>query len=269
MPYTSGGFIKRWNRAIQSGKSNRIDSATDRLFWQHFAQYYDQRTGGLSGEQVTISYLSKLLKPTDSLLDVGAGTGRFAIPLAHSITSVTAIDHSPEMLAILEQKANIENLQKIKIIEAEWPYLDVQPHDLVLAAWSLYRSSDLKSVLESLIKVTKRTLVIVLGVGDSPPHRSFLEHLSLSWNEATFPGHLYISGALWEMGYFAETQILKAQRSIKGKSAIEIAKQIAPISVTDTIVEQLATALKPHLKLSNSEFEYSYNYYVGIVTLDM
>lgn len=56
-----------------------------------------------SQEQVIASFLSPVAGRT--VLDVGTGTGRAAIALAVRGASVTAVDASPEMLAVAERRA--------------------------------------------------------------------------------------------------------------------------------------------------------------------
>jgi 2-polyprenyl-3-methyl-5-hydroxy-6-metoxy-1,4-benzoquinol methylase len=46
-----------------------------------------------------IEYVESLLSPNSSVLDLGAGAGRIADPLAELGHRVTAVDESPEMLA--------------------------------------------------------------------------------------------------------------------------------------------------------------------------
>ena len=267
MAHEPGTFGALWQNAILAGKSNRIDAATDLQFWEHYAPHYDQRTGRREGEAVTLNYLCSLLEPTDSLLDVGAGTGRFALPLARKVARVTALDHSPAMLAVLNRKADVEGVTTIETVQAEWPNFHVKPHDVVLAAWSLYRSADLRSVLSALVAAARRTLVVVLGVGGSPPHRDHLERLSLSWNEATSPGHLYVAGALWEMGLFADTHTLTAWRRIECESAMDVVRQLAPTRASEDIVAELASSLATHLETEDERWIYTYQYHVGVVTL--
>ncbi len=46
-----------------------------------------------------------------SVLDVGAGTGRVALPLARAGCTVTALDHDAELLAVLAARARAEGLE--------------------------------------------------------------------------------------------------------------------------------------------------------------
>jgi SAM-dependent methyltransferase len=46
-----------------------------------------------------------------SVLDVGAGTGRVALPLARAGCAVTALDKDPDLLAVLAERARAEGLK--------------------------------------------------------------------------------------------------------------------------------------------------------------
>jgi SAM-dependent methyltransferase len=52
----------------------------------------------------TLAVISSLVRIGDSLLDVRAGTGRLALPLARCVGHVTALDRTPAMLEILRPR---------------------------------------------------------------------------------------------------------------------------------------------------------------------
>ena len=259
-------FQTLWEKALRSGRSSdRLDAATDRAFWERYAPHYDERIGS-DGERVALDYLKKIVRPTDSLLDVGAGTGRFALPLSESVERITAVDHSPDMLGILRRKTTAAGIATIVTVEGEWPDVDVEPHDVVLVAWSLYRAIDLSSALTACVAAARRSLVIVVGVGGTPPHRRHVEEICGRWTESTFPGHLYIAGVLWEMGLLADACILPARRRVIGETPTKIARALAPLGASDADVEKLAVALGSHIHAGDSGFEYLFHYGVGAVT---
>lgn len=68
------------------------------------ASSYDQRFAHLEPGQQVIDRLVELAGD-GPVLDVGAGTGRLALPLARRGVSVDALDISPEMLAVLERSS--------------------------------------------------------------------------------------------------------------------------------------------------------------------
>ncbi len=64
-------------------------------------------------ERLIDARLSKLIGPHDAVMELGAGTGRFSLQLAKLARRVTAVDVSPEMLAILQHKARAAGLTNV------------------------------------------------------------------------------------------------------------------------------------------------------------
>lgn len=58
--------------------------------------------------------ISKIeLNPEYTVLDIGAGTGRLAIPIAKTVKMVTAIDPSKGMLSYLRENMEKEGVENI------------------------------------------------------------------------------------------------------------------------------------------------------------
>ena len=69
----------------------------------------------------TLNALLTLPQPSDVWLDVGAGGGRYALPLALGVRDVVAIDPSPSMLGALQEDADAFGIENGRVIEARWP----------------------------------------------------------------------------------------------------------------------------------------------------
>jgi SAM-dependent methyltransferase len=69
-----------------------------------------------------------------SALDVGAGFGALALPLAARFAHVTALEPSPPMAAALRHAVARRGLHNVTVIEARWGEVDVGGHDLVVCA---------------------------------------------------------------------------------------------------------------------------------------
>lgn len=70
-----------------------------------------------------------------TLLDIGAGTGTFSIPLAALHVKVTAIDPSSKMLDILNEDARNAGLSGIVTHQSYWDDFTINaPYDIVLAS---------------------------------------------------------------------------------------------------------------------------------------
>jgi len=123
----------------------------------------------------TLATVSRYVRPGDSVLEIGAGSGRFTLPLAAMATSVTAVDLSPHMLAILEARPRYNTRRTLHRCLEAGKRLVLEPHDVVVAAWSLYRMHDVRLGLSKLLRAARRTLIIVDGDFDQrpendPPH---------------------------------------------------------------------------------------------------
>lgn len=104
-------------------ESKTRDVAVKRPFADLYSQYYDMIYSD-KNYGVECDYVERLFKkyassPTKSILDVGAGTGGYAIVLAKRGYSVLATDISKYMLEIAKRKAKEQSLNTIKFKVAD------------------------------------------------------------------------------------------------------------------------------------------------------
>ncbi|WP_410954824.1 class I SAM-dependent methyltransferase, partial [Pseudomonas aeruginosa] len=92
----------------------------EREFWRCYARVYDQHAGETGGSLAQIAAVTEIVEPGSSVLDVGGGTGRFAIPLAQRGCRVTVLDRSEDMLSVLESSAEEKDVE-IDVVHQEWP----------------------------------------------------------------------------------------------------------------------------------------------------
>jgi ubiquinone/menaquinone biosynthesis C-methylase UbiE len=128
-------------------------------FWRSYG-VYDQvlMHSGYPGE--ILSKISSFISPKATFLDIGAGTGAFAIPLSRKTAQTIAVDSSAYQLQILSEKARQEGLTNIFTIEKEWKDVDITSVDYSLAAYSLF-DEDIENFLAKMIEVTKKGIFIV------------------------------------------------------------------------------------------------------------
>jgi SAM-dependent methyltransferase len=73
-----------------------------------------------AGDSVLEALLA-IARPDDVWLDVGAGAGRYALPLALAVREVVAIEPSPSMRADLESQAAAGGIGNVRILDGRWP----------------------------------------------------------------------------------------------------------------------------------------------------
>jgi predicted RNA methylase len=66
---------------------------------------YDQKQGYPDPAEDLSVFSSQGLTPTSTVVDLGAGAGRFALAAARRFGQVTAVDVSPTMLKLPEERA--------------------------------------------------------------------------------------------------------------------------------------------------------------------
>ncbi len=258
-------YLDAWNAYLHHRDTARLDAATGRAFWEQHAADYDRSTGARGSYTQTLNALLDLVRPHDMVLDVGAGTGRFALPLAQVVRCVTALDHAPAMLNVLRAKMQADGIQNVTEVEAEWESAEVGPHDVVLAAWSLYRHVDLAGALYRLAAATRRTLVIVAADDFSPPHRQFVNEIWGCDGEPDVPACLLIHGALWQLGIRADLRVVYETRRYPGESLLTLATQLAPADASERDLDRLTHALASWAKPMQDEWEYSFQFPVSLI----
>ncbi len=114
--------------------------------------------------------LKNILKDVDFknkvILDLGAGTGKFSIPLTSRAKLVYALDQSKPMIRILRRKIKVKKIKNIKILEAGFEKIPLPKEsvDVILSVWTFPAHSknwetDLKEVKRVLKKDGKIILV--------------------------------------------------------------------------------------------------------------
>ncbi len=111
----------------------------------------------------SLNALLALARPADTWLDVGAGGGRYALPLALAVQAVIAIDPSPSMLAALADDAAAASIPNITTIEARWPVESPPSGDVGLMAHVGYDIAEIGPFLEQLEAQSSRLCVAVMG----------------------------------------------------------------------------------------------------------
>ncbi len=86
------------------------------------------------------------------LLDVGAGTGRYAVPLAGIAEEVTAVEPSAGMRERLGARLTEEGRTNVRVVAGTWPDASdaVEPHDVVLVSHAIYGTRDIVGFLAAL-----------------------------------------------------------------------------------------------------------------------
>ena len=137
-----------------------------------------------------------------AVLEVGAGTGAFAIPLAQRGFAVTHVDFSPAMLALARQRAEgLENVQFVEANAAALPFPD-RSFDLVLnmdGAIS-FCGSLAEQALREACRVARKVLILTVS------HRAWMIPIWVSASVKAAERLLPAVGAMFDRGEWHQEQ---------------------------------------------------------------
>ncbi len=107
--------------------------------------------------------LRALAQPSDVWLDIGAGGGRLAIPLARVTHQVVALEPSPAMREQLIGAAEEAGIENVAVRDVRWPDSAwTEPVDVALAAHSLYDIGAIEPFLDAMERHARRLCVALL-----------------------------------------------------------------------------------------------------------
>jgi ubiquinone/menaquinone biosynthesis C-methylase UbiE len=97
------------------------------------------------------------LSENDSVLDLGAGVGYFAIPISKGSRDVIAIDSEPKMLTVLSQRTRSSGIGNVHLVCGDIDALPLADGsvDHVLAAFVYHEVSDQSKLMEESARVLR------------------------------------------------------------------------------------------------------------------
>ncbi len=114
-------------------------------------------------DEPTLEALRALVQPTDTVLDIGAGGGRLALPLALETRQVIAIDPSEGMLNVLREGMAEHHIGNIEVIKGRWPEVSARIHgDVSLISHIGYDVEEIGPFLDAMESAARRLCVAVL-----------------------------------------------------------------------------------------------------------
>lgn len=126
-----------------------------------YAEFYDM-------QQADAGYPGKLLPPVietlkeyGSVIDIGAGTGFFTLPLLDAGHRVTVVEPASEMSALILKKCTAENRDKLSIINDDWENWIGDKHDASICIHSLYPMKERRKAIELMYNYSEKRIIIV------------------------------------------------------------------------------------------------------------
>jgi len=223
-----------WNelwKAIHASSPGRLEKDRDpATVWDRRAASYQRVTRDetkATGQELAIMDL----RPGDTVLDVGAGTGRLAVPIASMAAHVTALDPSGGMLSILRDRMAEKGRSNYSCVQMRWEDVrigrEIEQHDVAIAAFSL-GFYDLGAALEKLDAAARRSVYLFWHAGEWRSEKEMALYRALFGEEGAsqrgYPDYIYPVNILHDAGIYPNVQVYRAVWETIYDSADEAAR---------------------------------------------
>ena len=154
-------WTAHWRNLVEARQAEaEAAGAGQRGYWNRRAAGFKASLQGRSDDPF-LDFLEPWLSPRKTVLDVGAGWGRHALPLASRVDWVTAIEPAEGMRELLEPAANLT------VIASAWEDAEAAPADLVICCHVLYGVAEVASFLLKLETSARERVFVYMR--DRPP----------------------------------------------------------------------------------------------------
>jgi len=264
-------WVARWRGLVEArhDQGRRLDRDHGRgdAWAAGRARRFSQYVAAAGADDPLLRRLLPLVEGGMTVLDVGAGPGRHAVPLARVARRVVAVEPSAAMREQLEANAfgardgaggAVTNLE---IVPGAWPEAAerVEPADLVICAHVLYPVGEVEPFLRALDARARRLCFLQLRLGQR--EGPYLELFERVWGEprALAPTALDLFNVAHQLGFAANFEVVPFpawRRFDSLDEAVENARQdiLNPSGVDDLIrayVEPRLTKVDGRLALPN------------------
>ena len=164
---TAADLEHAWGERVRANRNqvDQIREVPDREFYAPVSSLFvadPRRTG-----EAALDGLLALAEREDRWLDIGAGAGRYALPLALRVAEVIAVEPSASMRNALRSGASEHGIRNINLVGAAWPAalaeLGEPPvADVALVAHGGYDIEEIGPFLDAMEEAASRLCVAML-----------------------------------------------------------------------------------------------------------
>ena len=237
---------QRWRTMIETehAQSDRMRAtAPPQDHWQPYAQQFvadPRRT-----DDPLLERLARDVGAQSTVLDVGAGAGRLALPLALQCRHVVAVEPSESMGSVFRQQAEENSIRNVTLVHATWEDAEVEPADFVLCVHVVYTVREVERFVKKLEAHARERVLVVLFKAPPQSQMYSLWKLIHSEDRLPLPGLPEFETILKELGIDYRVEMLSTSES-RGydspEQAVDLLSErlyLAPKSEKQRLLERL------------------------------
>jgi SAM-dependent methyltransferase len=189
-----------WERVVED-RATLAAGHADPGYWDRRARSFASSTQARADEFLNV--IEPYLSPSKTLIDVGAGAGRHAIPLAARLEWVTAVEPSQGMRAQMTLPDNMT------VIASTWEDAEVAPADLVICSHVLYGVAEPVPFIEKMNNAARERVFLMMRESDLPHPAAAVRKRLLGDAGLRLPRFSELFMVLLEMGIAPDVRFLR------------------------------------------------------------
>ena len=158
-------LLASWGRRVRAN-AQQVDRFEEQRSQDHYAPVANRfRVDPRRTDDTSLDALLTLARPDETWLDIGAGGGRYALPLALHVREVIAVDPSPGMLGVLREGMAEHAIPNVRVVEGRWPAAAADPTvkaDVSFIAHVGYDVEQIGPFVEAMEGAARRLCVAML-----------------------------------------------------------------------------------------------------------
>jgi SAM-dependent methyltransferase len=164
-------------------------------------------------DDVEVNRLVREVSPSTTVLDVGGGAGRFALPLALHCQHVMVVEPSPSMGESLRQIAAEARINNVSLMAKRWEEAEVELADVVLSAHVIYMVEDIRAFVGKVVAHARQKVLMPTFM--RPPMARYAPFWRRVHGEDKheLPGAGELMQVLWEMDIYPDLEMFEPRPS--------------------------------------------------------
>jgi SAM-dependent methyltransferase len=252
--------LEEWQEVVRA-RQVQMDAAYERLrrtstdFWDRRAQRFRAIGLRLNEDDLGLRLLRRFTNSESSVLDVGAGAGRYARAIAPHVRRVVAVEPNAALVEHLRSDASADGLTNVDMVEARWEDAVVEAADLVLCAHVLYPHADVEPFIRKLDEHNRGVcLILSMAAWQEPPLMLDLWQRFHGEPRRGQPNARHVFNVLYEMGIpanveFAPLRTAATQWSFESlDEAVAVCREHLILPAEPDTDRELTAALRDGLK---------------------
>ncbi|MFN8534138.1 MAG: class I SAM-dependent methyltransferase [Dehalococcoidia bacterium] len=163
-------WLKRWHDTVVERRDQadrwRGKTVVEQDSWAAQVGRFRELTAGMTEDETFFAALRAAARPDDTILDIGAGAGRYALTIAPYVRRVIALEPSAGMCEALRLGIADRGLTNVEVVQAAWPSgaSQVEPADITICAHAMYWAEEIGPFLTAIDEKTRRQAMLTLRV---------------------------------------------------------------------------------------------------------